>query len=170
MACRLRATDYFRAAKVRNRRLMTLPFSDSKAPPFDAGLLRIYRASEYVCQSFRLRPGVSNGRWAESLATHGHESFTFITAYNPYSDVTTTLPENLARAQVLRKWVEQQGFDHLPAAGVDPYGVWPEEIGLMIFDMPLSIGLELGRGLGQNAILYGHGGTAEVLWCDCQFS
>ena len=148
---------------------MTFPFTASEAPPFDAGLWRIYRASAYHCHNFRLRPGSPNARWAEYLAAHGHLSFTFITAYNPYSRTTTTLSENLALAQVLRSWVKEQGYDHLPAAGVDPSGEWPEEIGLMVFDLPLQEALRVGVGLGQNAILHGSAedGLAEILWCVC---
>ena len=148
---------------------MTLPFAGTKAPPFDAKLWRIYRASEYVCQNYRLRPGVVNGRWAEYLAAQGHKSFTFVTAYNPYSDVTTPLYVNLARAQVLRKWVEEQGYEYLPAAGVDPSGEWPAEVGVMVFDLPLGLGLQLGAGFGQHAVLYGGlDGCCEVLWCQCR--
>ena len=146
---------------------MLFPFAGREAPPFDAGLRRIYRASEYVCQNFRLRPDQVNGRWAEYLAAHGHKSFTFITAYNPYSDVTTSRADNLARSRVLRGWVKERRFDYLPAAGVDPGGEWPEEVGLMIFNVPLSVALDVGAGLGQHAILYGTGGVAEVLWCRC---
>ena len=147
---------------------MTFPFAGQEAPPFDAGLLRTYRASEYVCRNYRLRPGIVNGRWAEYLAENGHGSFTFVTAYNPYSDATTPPHVNLARAQVLRNWVREQGYAWLPAAGVDPSGDWPVEVGVMVFDLPLGRALEVGAGFGQHAICYGGvEGVLEVLWCRC---
>lgn len=147
---------------------MALPFENQDAPPFCHQLLRDYRASIYACQIYRLRPGHINVPFEKSIAARGHSSYAFLTAYNPYSDVSTPLHINLARAQVLRSVVKKRGYPTLPAAGIDPSGEWPEEVGLMLFDVSLQEALELGAGFGQHAILYGEvGAEPAILWCKC---
>ncbi|NJC25144.1 DUF3293 domain-containing protein [Neolewinella antarctica] len=147
---------------------MNAPNSTSGVPPFDPALHHVYRKGRYLCGDFRLQPGESNARFAEWMSQRGHKTYAFVTAYNPYSDGTTSLPENLARSRVLRKLVEEQGFAHLPAAGVDPAGEWPEEVGVMLFDVALENALKIGIDFKQNAILFGEiSGEPAVLWCRC---
>lgn len=148
---------------------MTLPTSGRPAPPFSPSLHRIYCASVYVCHNYRLRPGLVNAPWEEYLALRGINSYTFLTAYNPFSEIGLAIHENLARSQVLRSVVKEQGLVAMPAAGVDPSGDWPEEVGLMLLDVPLELSLSLGIQFEQNAVFHGSRGQAgRVLWCQCQ--
>ena len=134
-------------------------------------MYRVYHSSRYQVGSFTLSPGTRGPAWEAYVREKGAGSYTFITAYNPYSAGLLPRRENVARSQVLRQEVRSMGYDFERCVGVDPCGEWEDEPGLMVYDIPLGEVLALGRKWNQNAILYAKLGQAPcVLWCECNLA
>ncbi|WP_323016518.1 DUF3293 domain-containing protein [Castellaniella sp.] len=75
-----------------------------------------------------------------------------LTACNPRSRRLRPAA-NTRRVQALRQAVDTLGFPCLPATGLDPQGIWPDEASLWIPGMPLAAGLILARRFGQSALV-----------------
>ena len=80
---------------------------------------------------------------------------TFITAYNPYSQVLKE-SVNIARNQDLAAELDGKALKYLPAKGIHYSGDWPVEASYLVLGLSYEESCELGKKYEQNAIV----------WCD----
>ncbi len=90
--------------------------------------------------------------------------FSVVTAYNPRSQLLEKA-ENQARHQQLEADVLALGWQSAPSLGSSPSGDWIEH-GLLIWDAPLELVLDLARRYGQHAILFAEAGQVALVWCE----
>ena len=140
--------------------------SDVHIPTFDPQLHDNYRSTDYLCQNFRINPGVQLPEFQVFLQQNEWQSYVFVTAWNPFSERQLTLVENHKAHEGLLKILLNDHLTFLPARAIDPTGVWPVEEGFFLFNLTLGKAISLGLQFGQNAILYGQAqGVPEILWC-----
>jgi len=133
---------------------------------FSRALHDNYRSTDYICQNYRLQPGVEPLDFQAFLRQNGWRTFSFITAWNPFSGRSRSLAENQQAQAELEQKLGERNLTFLPAVARDQARKWPEEPGIFVFDTPLAQMLDLGTQFGQNAILWGEvDGTPEALWC-----
>ena len=98
------------------------------------------------------------------LIQRGCNSWTLITAYNPYSQCLSA-PENQQRHQRLVKYIQKLELLSLPAVGRDTDGIWTPEQSLCIFGVRLQQAISIGQKYAQNAIVYGElNRPVELQW------
>ncbi len=78
---------------------------------------------------------------------------TFITAYNPYSQVLKEAV-NIARNQDLAAELDDRALKYLPAEGIHPSGEWPIEASYLVLGLSYEESCELGKKYKQNAIVW----------------
>lgn len=100
-----------------------------------------------------LRIGQVSAALAQLHQRHGCASSVFITACNPRSRRLRPAA-NQRRLRALRRALDVLGRAYLPACGLDPQRLWPDEPGLWVPGLPLRQGLRLARRFGQNAIVW----------------
>ncbi|MFT0531308.1 DUF3293 domain-containing protein [Castellaniella hirudinis] len=87
-----------------------------------------------------------------------------LTACNPRSRLLRPAA-NRRRTQALRHALAQLDRPWLPACGLDPTRIWPDEPGFWIPGLPLAQGLGLARRFRQNAIVWcPDGQAAQLVW------
>ena len=139
--------------------------SDVHIPSFDRQLHDNYHSTDYICQNFRIQPGVWPAEFSDFLRVNGWNDFAFITAYNPYSSQLLSQAENIKQHHQLLDVLSKSGLTFLPATGEDREGKWPAEAGVFLFNAGLEPALQLGAFFKQNAILWGTCTTPpEILW------
>ena len=87
--------------------------------------------------------------------THKTNTCTFITAYNPYSQVLKE-SVNIARNKDLAAELDDKALKYLLAEGIHHSGDWPVEASYLVLGLSLKESCELGKKYEQNAIV----------WCD----
>ena len=87
--------------------------------------------------------------------THKTTTCTFITAYNPYSQVLKE-SVNIARNKDLAAELDDKALKYLLAEGIHHSGDWPVEASYLVLGLSLKESCELGKKYEQNAIV----------WCD----
>lgn len=93
-----------------------------------------------------------------------YDRWTVVTPCNPGS-VALCEHENAARLENFHHELDADVRRWLRSLSRDPAGVWPDEPGAMILDLPLPEAEALGRRYGQNAIVYCATGNApELIW------
>ncbi|WP_146030673.1 DUF3293 domain-containing protein [Castellaniella caeni] len=100
-----------------------------------------------------LRIGQVSAALAQLHQHHGCASSVFITACNPRSRRLRPAA-NQRRLRALRRALDVLGRAYLPACGLDPQHLWPDEPSLWVPGLPLRQGLQLARRFGQNAIVW----------------
>jgi hypothetical protein len=92
-------------------------------------------------------------------------SWSFITAYNPHSEVLTK-HENEKRSDELRRSVEDIGLSYVKGIGIGEDPSWEPEKSIFIKDISIEDAQMLGKKFGQNAIVYGKiSEKAELIEC-----
>lgn len=80
-------------------------------------------------------------------------SCAFITAYNPYSEITSD-SQNVQRNQVLFNELKSKELFFLNGEGKHPSGNWPGEASYLILGISVDESKELGSKYEQNAIIW----------------
>ena len=93
--------------------------------------------------------------WAKAGRT-----WAIVTAWNPKS---VWQPEalNQAAAAALAHQIRAEGWQSEPAWNGE--GQWREE-SLLVWDVPLKVAVRWGQVFGQNAVLWGIGSRAALVW------
>jgi hypothetical protein len=92
-------------------------------------------------------------------------SWAFLTAWNPWSEIQMEFV-NRQKQEELELFLRGAGYAVLPAIARDPRGDWPDEEGILVFELGWEKALLLGRKFNQNAILAGLGEeTVQLLRC-----
>ena len=101
------------------------------------------------------------------LATQGAQTWAFITAYNPRSELLS-VAENACRQAALEQSLRAAGYRCFSGRGYssDPDSLWLPEISVLVLDMPHAVALATGQHWQQNAVVWGHSGqSAELVLC-----
>lgn len=87
-----------------------------------------------------------------------------LTACNPRSRRLRPAA-NARRMRALQQAITALGFPSLPAMGLDPQGIWPDEASLWIPGLPRPTGVMLARRFRQNALVECPESTlATLIW------
>lgn len=132
----------------------------------DHPLKPAYEATDYrVGDRFTIRCGERSPSLDALLAESGHDTWAFITAWNPGSTALDTA-ENLRRMTDLSDRIALLGLPTLEGEGVGTGGDWPSEPSLLVLGIGASEAVELGRAFGQVAIVIGRlGEPARLCFC-----
>ncbi len=127
----------------------------------------IYLQTNYIVQDgesrFVFRIGETNVD--ELLNRYQATSWTFITAYNPYSEQLSSA-ENETRQSELVELVKSKNLHFLEGFGECTTPEWEHEICLFIFNIELQTAIELAKKYEQNAIVFGElCGVPRLIWC-----
>ena len=99
------------------------------------------------------------------LLNNSSESWTFITACNPYSVMQNEDVNTLLNTQLERYLLEKQ-YLFFKGMGVGDDDSWEPEASFMVLDIRIEDAIKLGRQFKQNAIVVGVIGTsAELIDC-----
>ena len=126
-----------------------------------SGLITAYAATSYVVYGpdppFRIRIGHKCRELDALLDQRKINTWAFITAYNPGSELVT--PEQNEKTMAsFRNDVISAGFQFLNGSGVPDalHGSdWQPVPSLLILDIPRDTAISLGRKYGQRAIVVG---------------
>ena len=132
----------------------------------DHPLRPAYEATDYwVGDCFMIRCGERSPPLEALLAESGHDTWAFITAWNPGSIALDTA-ENRRRMTDLCGRIALLGLPMLEGEGVGTGGDWPPEPSLLVLGIGASEAVELGRAFGQVAIVVGRlGAPARLCFC-----
>jgi hypothetical protein len=132
----------------------------------DHPLKPAYEATDYrVGDRFTIRCGARSPPLDALLAESGHDTWAFITAWNPGSIALDTA-ENRRRMTDLTGRIALLGLPMLEGEGVGTGGDWPSEPSLLVLGIGASEAVELGRAFGQVAIVVGRlGAPARLCFC-----
>ncbi|HXG27462.1 MAG TPA: DUF3293 domain-containing protein [Nevskiales bacterium] len=129
-----------------------------------------YRRTEYCVQAgarrlvFSIDRHDAGAEVALTAETGDFRQWAIVTPCNPAS-VALCAEENAARLENFRRWLETSPYRWLDSRNRDPDGVWPDEPGALILDIPLAAAEALGRQYGQNAIVHArYGEPPRLLW------
>lgn len=143
---------------------MSAPSSDEQGEHYDERLHDAYTRTEYCFQDFTLKIGHLHPGFDVWLNEHDYLTYAFITPFNPRSQPLPEI-ENLARLSQFHDLLRLENLPFAPATGRDPLALWPDETGVFIFDLPAAEVHEIGRALGQNAVMEGKvGGVPFLVW------
>ena len=132
----------------------------------DHPLRPAYETTDYrVGDRFTIRCGERSPPPDALLAESGHDTWAFITAWNPGSIALDTA-ENRRRMTDLCGRLALLGLPMLEGEGVGTGGDWPPEPSLLVLGIGASEALALGRAFGQVAIVVGRlGEPARLCFC-----
>lgn len=132
-----------------------------------ARLRQAFSNTRYRVQSpsgaFVLQVGRRSAALAHSPRA-ARQSSVLVTAWNPAGRRRGLAANRAAQrrfGQRLRAW----GISSWPTLAQDPKRLWPDERGALLFGVPQGLAAELGRALGQRAVLYiGMDAVPRLLW------
>ena len=132
----------------------------------DHPLRQAYEATDYrVGDCFTIRCGERSPPLEALLTESGHDTWAFITAWNPGSIALDTA-ENRRRMTGLAGRIALLGLPMLEGEGVGTGGDWPPEPSLLVLGIDPPAALALGREFGQVAIVVGRlGEPASLRFC-----
>lgn len=87
------------------------------------------------------------------LKSRGANTAAWITAYNPYGSKQTEEKNKSLQKQLL-KIADDKSLDYMTGRGVDSEHKQAPEESLLLFNLPLSIAIEIGQQVNQNAIVW----------------
>lgn len=125
-------------------------------------LVEAYLETEYrvavspdfgVVMPFVLRVGQPSEPLQQLLDDTGAQGACFITAFNPYSEVTSA-EENSALQEELQTTLRQHEVKFLRGQGQHPSNNWPPEPSVLCLGLPLDAAKRLGMRFQQNAFLW----------------
>lgn len=126
-------------------------------------LLDAYLSTRYVVadKHVTIRMGAIDAELERLLESSGHVEWSFITAYNPWSEVRPD-PENSIRNEMLRADILE--FPYFDGEGIGEDPAWKPEQSFLVLGISRSKAIETGRKYGQHAIVVGRKGEpAELL-------
>jgi hypothetical protein len=132
----------------------------------DEALPAAYRSTDFIVfdrdEEWALNVGVASPRVDALLDRHGAARATIVTAFKPRSRVLA--PEaNAARHRSLVRLLEDRGLSFLYGEGRDPSGQRIAETECVVFNIPLTEGLDRARRFDQNAVVFIERGKAPRL-------
>jgi hypothetical protein len=99
--------------------------------------------------------------WPRALGPVGS---VLVTAWNP-AGRRRSLAANCAAERRLQQRLRAWGVRFWPAVAQDPTGLWPDERGVLVFGVTQALAADLGRALGQRAVLFvGADVVPRLLW------
>ncbi|MBI3380975.1 MAG: DUF3293 domain-containing protein [Aquabacterium sp.] len=125
-------------------------------------LVQAYLETEYrvavspefgVIMPFVLRVGQPSEPLQQLLNDTGAQGAAFVTAFNPYSEVSSA-EENSGRQDQLLTTLRQHEVKFLRGQGQHPSNNWPPEPSVLALDLPLDATKRLGMRFQQNALLW----------------
>jgi Protein of unknown function (DUF3293) len=133
-----------------------------------ARLRQAFSNTHYRVQSpagaFVLQVGRRSAVLAQSPRAANESGSVLVTAWNPAGRRRGLAANRAAErrfGQRLRAW----GIKSWPALAQDPKRLWPDERGALLFGVPQGLAADLGRALGQRAVLYiGTDAVPRLLW------
>jgi hypothetical protein len=133
-----------------------------------AELIAAYTATHYHIHwaegAFMLRVNEHCPSLAALYARRGYNCAAFLTAWNPYSQLTSPI-ENHAMQQALLADLERHDCWIIPGIGLDPAGLWMGEESFLAIGLGLADAQRLGRQYRQNAILWmGEDAVPRLEW------
>ena len=138
-----------------------------RTPVAAPDLAQAYRNALYridAVPALIVRIGQAHPDLARLHRQHHCRRSLILTACNPRSR-RLRAAANARRTRALRQAIGALGFPCLPATGLDPQGLWPDEAGFWIPGMPQAPGLVLARRFGQNAFVECLDDTvARLIW------
>lgn len=116
-------------------------------------------AGSFVLKVGRRSPALA--LWPRHL---GQAGSVLVTAWNPAGQ-RRSLAANRAAEKRLQQRLRAWGINGWPAVAQDPKGLWPDERGMLLFGVPEALARDLGRALGQKAVLFvGADAVPRLLW------
>ena len=88
------------------------------------------------------------------LMQGGHDSWAYVTAWNPGGKLTTG-PENLQSQRMLERELRERRLPYHSGEGKGDVGNWPPEASVLILGISEERALDLGQRYGQAAIVFG---------------
>ena len=120
-------------------------------------LLRAYRAAIYVIYADEgdivLKVDEASADLAKLMKKYGVTSAALITAFNPYS-VLSTAEENVRNHNRLIANIHSLGLKIMAAEGADPSHIWSSEPSILILEISLEDAECLADRYQQNAFLW----------------
>jgi len=128
-------------------------FSESAIP---AATINSYLATNYrvmAAEPFFLNIGRASPELALWFKLNRTDSAAFITAWNPFGELTSD-SENHAAQQELLAEIKALGLPCLDGEGWDPSGRWPGESSFLVFGISLGAAKKLAGQFRQNGFVY----------------
>lgn len=128
-------------------------FSESAVP---AATINAYLATDYkvmAAEPFVLNIGHPSPELALWFKLDRIDSAAFITAWNPFGELTSD-SENHAAQQKLLAEIKALDLAWLGGEGRDPSGLWPREPSLLVFGISLEAAKKLAGQFRQNGFVY----------------
>ncbi|EDM28285.1 hypothetical protein LNTAR_10231 [Lentisphaera araneosa HTCC2155] len=112
-----------------------------------------------------IKIGINNPQLNSFLKASNHNTWAFITAWNPYSLNETTDTENHSRNQTLLEDLNVQDIQVISGKGIDPSGEYSGEDSFLITGISRDDAIQLGQKYQQNAIVFGEiYKNPELIW------
>jgi len=123
-------------------------------------LIAAYQNTHYKVldanKDFELKVNQKSAALHNLYQKHGMNSATFISAYNPYSQINS--PELNAKAHTgLCEILSATSYINYQGLGIDPTGKWEYEKSLLLIGISFGDACQLGVDFQQNAILFADG-------------
>lgn len=128
-------------------------FSESAIP---VATINAYLATDYrvmAAEPFVLNVGHASPELALRFKLDQTDSAAFITAWNPFGELTSE-SENHVAQQVLLAEIKALGLPCLEGEGRDPSGQWPGEPSFLVFGISLEAAKKLAGQFRQNGFVY----------------
>jgi hypothetical protein len=128
----------------------------SDASAVSAELIEAYRKTEFRVlgsPQFTLRVGMVSQELRQLYMTAGAQSAAFVTAWNPYSTLTSADENRIAQSELLLR-LSQDGFATMDGCGIYPTTEWAGEDSVLVLGISWDQTKELGNELSQNAVIW----------------
>ena len=128
-------------------------------------LLAAYFNTDYLIPELGLCLSIneSNRKLQNYLIKQGFNSFAFITAWNPNSELQS-LTTNQAANQKLKLHLRAKGFSFFDGLGQGRDGNWPAEESFLVMDIDLAEAFQVAVAFRQMAFLWGNGQAIPRLY------
>ena len=127
-------------------------------------LIKAYNQTHYKVNGFQnpIRIGKVLKELNSYLIQKGVNSWAYITAYNPFSEVLSEEDNEKRNSELLEDI--KKDYDYKDGIGVDPKGEWEGEKSFLILGIKKNDAMTLAMKYNQNAIIYGEiGSLAELI-------
>jgi len=137
---------------------------DDSSGNIDQQLLKAYQETTYevMAPPISIQIGVQNPVLDAFLQENDAQSWAFITAWNPQSQLLSH-KENNRRHQELTKMVKNAGYPYFIGKGIGKKEDWEPELSLFIIHISKAKATETGSYFNQKAIVFGEKGGLPTL-------